>query len=69
MCQFVVVYFRHGLKIGRKRLGRKMTPSVRPSCLLSIKVLSFVILIITTVHLKCGMKIWNTVRDEVVDGL
>jgi len=52
-----------------ERRGREMTPSVRPSCLQSIKVLSFVILIITTVHLKCGMKIWNTVRDEVVDGL
>ena len=67
MCQFVVVYFRHGLKIGRKRLvGREMTVSV--SCLQSIKVLSFAILIITTVHLKCGKEIWNTVRDVVVDG-
>ena len=51
MCQFVV-YFGRGLKIGRKRRGREMTPSMRPSCLQSIKVLSFVILIITTVIFK-----------------
>ena len=49
--------FRAWVEDWEEEARREMTPSTRPSCLQSIKVLSFVILIITTVHLKC--EVWE----------